>query len=427
MKKGKNLNTNWENLGTWTCYAQSKLANVLYAAEVARRYPKITAVSLHPGIVGTGLVEDLGFFSKALVYIGAGFRPKSPEDGARNGLWVATTSLNNIRSRAYYEPVGKEVKLNSTARDEDLAKRLWDWTEEQLKALDIQAARHSQKKARTMKVYRFTSPSKGLEYTELPVPVPEKNQIIIEVKATGFCHTDQNIISGNDDTFFWKRPITLGHEIAGVVVSVGSDVSDVTTSAGIGYDGGFAQYAALFETKALHVPEEVTLAQAAVATDAIATVYHAVIVEAQVTASSKVAIVGLGGYLPGAQAGILASVKSFDGFPGVRFDAVVDCVGTGSTTAAAVKAVKSGGKVVLVGLSAKEVTLNTHEFVALGVSLKGSAGSSIQEVEKCLQMITDKEIEPLLEEIPFSRIKEGIDRLAQGDVIGRLYADPTKA
>ncbi|KAH7144304.1 hypothetical protein B0J13DRAFT_554927 [Dactylonectria estremocensis] len=51
---------------TWTRYAQSKLANILYAAEVARRYPKITAVSLHPGIVGTGLVNDLGLFSKAM-------------------------------------------------------------------------------------------------------------------------------------------------------------------------------------------------------------------------------------------------------------------------------------------------------------------------------------------------------------------------
>lgn len=134
----EDLHSTQEKLGTWTRYAQSKLANILYAAEVARRYPKITAVSLHPGIVGTGLVEDLGLFSKALVYIGAGFRPKSPEDGARNGLWAATTALKNIRSGAYYEPVGKEAKLSSTARDGDLAKKLWDWTEEQLKALDIQ-------------------------------------------------------------------------------------------------------------------------------------------------------------------------------------------------------------------------------------------------------------------------------------------------
>ncbi|KAL6402708.1 Short-chain dehydrogenase/reductase SDR [Ilyonectria robusta] len=87
---------------------------------------------------GTGLVKDLSLFSKVLVYLGAGFRPKSPEEGARNQLWAATTALNNVRSGAYYEPVGKEAKLGSTARDGNLSKRLWDWTEEQLKALDIQ-------------------------------------------------------------------------------------------------------------------------------------------------------------------------------------------------------------------------------------------------------------------------------------------------
>ncbi|KAH7117341.1 oxidoreductase, partial [Dactylonectria macrodidyma] len=133
----ENLHSTQENLGTWTHYAQSKLANILYAAEVARRYPKITAISLHPRIIGIGLVNDLGLFLKALVYIGAGFRLKSPEDGARNGLWAATTALKNIRSGAYYKPVGKEAKFNSTARDGDLAKKLWDWTEEQLKALNI--------------------------------------------------------------------------------------------------------------------------------------------------------------------------------------------------------------------------------------------------------------------------------------------------
>ncbi|KAM0272842.1 hypothetical protein ACHAQH_008578 [Verticillium albo-atrum] len=326
--------------------------------------------------------------------------------------------------------------------------------------------------ASIMKAYRFTSPTEGLEYVDVPVPIPQKNQILIKVRATSLCHTDYNIISGKDDTFFWKRPIILGHEIAGVVVSVGSEVinfkvedrvvsvigtehpitfGDITTSAGIGYDGGFAQYCALYESKALHIPEGVTFAQAAVAPDAVATAYHAVVVEAGATKSSKIAIIGLGGlglsaaqiasrqgatvygierdnrkYVPGAQAGVHASAKSFDGFPGVRFDAVVDFVGAGSTTAAAAKAVKAGGKVVLVGLSSKEATLNTHEFVALGVSLKGSAGSSIEEVRICLQMIADKSIEPLLEEICFSEIKEGIERLAHGNVIGRLYADPTK-
>nr|RBQ94002.1 hypothetical protein FVER53263_09983 [Fusarium verticillioides] len=325
----------------------------------------------------------------------------------------------------------------------------------------------------TMKAVQFMTPSTGLEYKEVPVPVPAKNQLLVQIRAAGLCHTDWNIASGLDDTFFWKRPIILGHEIAGVVVEIGSEVTkfkvgdpvaavigtehpltfgDVTRAAGIGYDGGFAEYVALYEYKTVRIPEGVTFAEAAVATDATATAYHAVVVEGQISASSQIAVIGLGGlglsaiqiaslfgckiygiepdtrkYVAAVQAGAYACAKSFDGFPGVRFDAVIDFAGTGSTTAAAAKVVKPGGKVVLVGLLSKHTTLDTQELVALGVTIKGSAGSSISEVEKSLQMIANKEVQPLLEEIPFSGIKEGLDRLEKGNVIGRLYTDPTKA
>lgn len=40
-------------------YRQSKLANIVYAAELARRYPAITSVSIHPGVIDTGLVSNL--------------------------------------------------------------------------------------------------------------------------------------------------------------------------------------------------------------------------------------------------------------------------------------------------------------------------------------------------------------------------------
>ena len=89
------------------------------------------------------------------------------------------------------------------------------------------------------------------------MPVPQSNQVLAQIKATGLCHTDCNIISGKDDTFFWKRPVVLGHEIAGYIVAIGPDVikfkvedrvvsvigtehpisfQDLTTSPGIGCD-----------------------------------------------------------------------------------------------------------------------------------------------------------------------------------------------
>jgi hypothetical protein len=58
-----------------------------------------------------------------------------PEEGAYNQVWAATTPREKLENGMYYEPVGKlaQTKLDKTARDDDLAKRLWEWTEEALK------------------------------------------------------------------------------------------------------------------------------------------------------------------------------------------------------------------------------------------------------------------------------------------------------
>lgn len=69
----------------------------------------------------------------------------------------------------------------------------------------------------------------------------------------------------------------------------------MTTSAGIGYDGGYAEFAVFYTAKTLRIPDGVTFAHAAMATDAVATAYHAVVAEGQATSSSTIAIVGLGG------------------------------------------------------------------------------------------------------------------------------------
>jgi propanol-preferring alcohol dehydrogenase len=44
-----------------------------------------------------------------------------------------------------------------------------------------------------------------------------------------------------------------------------------------------------------------------------------------------------------------------------------------------------------------------------------------------LDLIADGKIQPLLEEIPFTDIAKGKDRLTKGDTLGRLYANPSKA
>lgn len=116
--------------GPWRRYGQSKLANLLYARELARRYPDILAVAVHPGVVATDLVGDLGFFDRAFIYTTNFGKLLKPEEGAYNQCWAATVARERIESGIYYEPVGKkeEGRLDKTAKDDVLAGRLWDWT-----------------------------------------------------------------------------------------------------------------------------------------------------------------------------------------------------------------------------------------------------------------------------------------------------------
>lgn len=125
---------------TWIRYGQSKLANILFARELARRNPSLTCVAVHPGVVATNLYETvernrlLGLvnrIAKRLVY-------QTPQSGVKNQLWAATAKLGDggVVSGEYYTPVGISGQGSGWARDDELAGRLWAWTEEELKAFD---------------------------------------------------------------------------------------------------------------------------------------------------------------------------------------------------------------------------------------------------------------------------------------------------
>lgn len=62
-----------------------------------------------------------------------------------------------------------------------------------------------------------------LELRDVPEPRPAPNQVLIEVKAAGICGTDIHV---KHDEFPYWPPVILGHEFAGEVVEVGSEVTD---------------------------------------------------------------------------------------------------------------------------------------------------------------------------------------------------------
>lgn len=109
---------------------------------------------------------------------------------------------------------------------------------------------------------------------------------------------------------------------------------------------------------------------------------------------------------------------------GIGPDAVVDFAGVGTTTSDATDVVRRRGRVVLVGLGARTTSLRGGSLVRKSVELRGSYGASKDEFRQVLGFIARGRIEPVVEEIPFADLNEGLDRIRRGGVRGRLVTGP---
>lgn len=118
--------------GSWFRYGQSKLANVIYASELAKRYPGITSLSIHPGVIWTELVSSLDFFHRLFVRVTTIGKKLEPYEGAYNTEWAATTDKKNIRAGSFYEPVGALGEPTEYLADPKLGEQLWEWTQKAL-------------------------------------------------------------------------------------------------------------------------------------------------------------------------------------------------------------------------------------------------------------------------------------------------------
>jgi len=84
-----------------------------------------------------------------------------------------------------------------------------------------------------MKAVVFTAKN-AVQFTDLPDPTPGPGEVVVEVKASGICHTDYEVLKDNYGTGAF--PVVPGHEYAGVVVEVGPGVSDVAVGDRVAVD-----------------------------------------------------------------------------------------------------------------------------------------------------------------------------------------------
>ena len=119
-----------------TRYGQSKLANILFSKSLALKHPRILSVSLHPGVVDTGLTDGFAKNNpllRPLVWFFGSLTKIPVAEGAKNQLWCATAPRDKVKNGAFYYPVGQENQGKAVyTQDAKLAEKLWTYSEEEM-------------------------------------------------------------------------------------------------------------------------------------------------------------------------------------------------------------------------------------------------------------------------------------------------------
>ncbi|MGA4867035.1 zinc-binding dehydrogenase [Streptomyces lavendulocolor] len=279
----------------------------------------------------------------------------------------------------------------------------------------------------TMLAGRLRLDTRTFAVEEVPIPVPGPGEVLVEVRAAGVCLSDIHLIDGSLSPFFptdavtKAGAVTLGHEVAGVVHTLGPDVKGAWTpgqrvvlqageacgdcggclrrmtchrpiTRGLDYDGGWAQYAIAREGTLLPIPDELPFDQAAIIPDAVSTPYAAIVGTGAVRPAQSVGIWGAGGL--GAHAVRLARmvgaapILAIDPLPSARerallfgadvaldplapdfaeavreatagrgLDVAFDFAGVGAARAQAASVLGPFGSLVLAGLTPEPVTI----------------------------------------------------------------------
>lgn len=308
--------------------------------------------------------------------------------------------------------------------------------------------------------WQFTKTHEPLVLVEKEIPKAKPGHVVIEVKACGLCHSDVGALEDPGWMNIIKyTPIIIGHEFSGVITEVGEGVEGYKVGdrvavcpmqpdadgPGYGRDGGYATYSTAPVEYLVPIPDEVDFVQAAAATDAGMTSYHAVVGQGGVKKGTKVGIIGIGGLgtlgnqfavLKGAKvyvasrkasarekalkAGAYKAAESILDFKDEGLEVIIDFAGANKTTADALEAVAPGGKVVVVGMASLNTNINTSSLILKEASIVGSVGGTPEDIKDVLNLMKEGKVRIDTEEISLEEVPEGLERLKEGKVTSRL-------
>ncbi|OEV05844.1 zinc-binding dehydrogenase [Streptomyces oceani] len=303
-------------------------------------------------------------------------------------------------------------------------------------------------------------PLNGLELGDRPEPVTPPGWTTVNVKAASLNHHDLWSLRGvglGEETL----PMILGCDAAGVDAD-GNEVvlHSVVGQTGHGvdarekpsiltekYQGTFAERVAVPQWNVLPKPKELSFEDAACLPTAWLTAYRMLFTRAGVRPGDSVLVQGAGGGVAtaaivlGAAAGLRIFATSRDegkrrralelGAEGVfesgarlpqRVDAVLETVGA-ATWSHSIKSLKPGGTLVISGATSgpnpPATELNRVFFLELRVL--GSTMGSKEELAGLLNFCAAKGLRPVIDStLPLDRAREGFEKMAGGDLFGKI-------
>ncbi|MFJ8792529.1 alcohol dehydrogenase catalytic domain-containing protein [Streptomyces sp. NPDC102462] len=143
----------------------------------------------------------------------------------------------------------------------------------------------------------------------MDAPHAGPGEVVVDIKAAGLCHSD---VSALDDPTWMKSfprlPMRLGHENAGVISEVGPGMDHWKVGDRVGlampdgdaidygaWDGGHGPKVRATDANLVRLPDELSFAMGAMATDAGLTSYHAMVARGGAKKAMRVGGIGLGG------------------------------------------------------------------------------------------------------------------------------------
>jgi (R,R)-butanediol dehydrogenase/meso-butanediol dehydrogenase/diacetyl reductase len=312
---------------------------------------------------------------------------------------------------------------------------------------------------------------------EMATPRIEKDEVLVKVEYAGICGSDVHAYK----SLIFPVGTILGHEFAGIVTEVGEEVKTVKpgqrvvarppgicgqcewchrgefalcskhfeNTLGLRIPGGFAEYVKMKDYQAIPLPESISFKEAAQC-EPLAVCFrgaHA----GEIRVGDAVIIFGAGPIgllvlqlirLRGARPifvieksrrrrekaielgadyvwepfpGLLDTIQKIEN-AGVRL--IYDCVGIEETLQQGLEVVKPGGKIVMIGATAKPVTLNQLRWLQRGITVVASMGYFVDDFAAAIRGLQKKmiNVEGLVSHtLPLEEIEKGIQLLENPD------------